>query len=102
MDTDDLSIETYEGVLGEAENLHYDLTLQFGVLSSKCANEDEYLEAATQLINEFMTYDSELLSDIFFEDPPDLKTFRHKLRKMLRNIEKVKTIPLENRTFEEW
>lgn len=30
MDTDDLSKETYKGILGEAEKLTHDLILQYG------------------------------------------------------------------------
>ena len=101
MDTDDLSVETYDGVLGEAENLHHDLTLQFGLLSSECSNEEEYLEKASQLIKEFMSYKSENLSDIFYDDVPDLKTFKRTLKNILTNIEKIKTIPLDKRTFDE-
>ncbi len=34
MDTDDLSIPTYYGVIIEPENFNHDLTLQFGMLAS--------------------------------------------------------------------
>jgi len=33
MDTDDLSNETYEAVIIEAEQFHHNLTLHFGVLA---------------------------------------------------------------------
>lgn len=102
MDTDDLSMETYKGVLVEAEKLHHDLTLQFALLTSDCSDEDEYLETATQLIDELMGYDTESLSGIFFEDVPDLKIFRNKLKKILENIKKIKARPLDKRTFEAW
>ena len=36
MDTDDLSIPTYNGIIIEAENFNHDLTIQFGVLASNC------------------------------------------------------------------
>lgn len=41
MDTHDLSKESYQGILLEAEKLTHDLTLLYGVLSSEC--ETEYL-----------------------------------------------------------
>lgn len=50
MDTDDLSIPTYDGVLIKAERFNHDLTLQFGVLASQCKNDDDYL---TCFIHEF-------------------------------------------------
>lgn len=100
MDTDDLSIEAYRGIIIEAENLHHDLTLQFGLLSSECSNEDEFLEKVAQLIDEFKPYKSEDLPDIFFDDIPDLKSFKSTLKKILTNIEKIREIPLDKRRFE--
>jgi hypothetical protein len=50
MDTDDLSKEAYKGIIAEAENFDPDLTLQFGLLSYDCANEDEYLDKSKELI----------------------------------------------------
>jgi len=42
MDTDDLSIPTYkEGIILEAERFNHDLTLQFGLLSSSCKDDEE-------------------------------------------------------------
>jgi hypothetical protein len=49
MDTDDLSRDSYEGILIEAEKLVHDLTLQFGVLSGDCKNETENLYKVCQL-----------------------------------------------------
>jgi hypothetical protein len=54
MDTDDLSRESYEGVLVEAEKLTHDLTLQFEVLSGDCKKETEYLDKAEKLTQEIM------------------------------------------------
>ena len=44
MDTDDLSREAYDAIIIEAEKLTHDLTLNFGVLSSRCRDESEYLD----------------------------------------------------------
>lgn len=74
MDTDELSNEAYKAVIIESERFHHDLTLQFGIMSSDCLDEDDFLEKATQLIEEFMTYRSEDLPDIFFDDRPKLNT----------------------------
>lgn len=54
MDTDDLSRESYEGIIIEAEKLSHDLTLRFGVLSGDCKNETEYLDKAEKLTKEIM------------------------------------------------
>ena len=50
MDTDDLSIPTYRGIIIEAENYNHDLTLQFGVLASYCKDDDDYLNQAEAMI----------------------------------------------------
>ncbi len=36
MDTDELSKETYEAVIGTASKLHEDLRLQFGLIAMQC------------------------------------------------------------------
>ena len=36
MDTDDLSSETYEAMILEAERFHHNLTLHFGMLAGQC------------------------------------------------------------------
>jgi hypothetical protein len=41
LDTDDLSINTYNAVIVEAERFHHDLTLQFGLLASGANSDDE-------------------------------------------------------------
>jgi hypothetical protein len=43
MDTDDLSNETYEAVIIEAERFHHNLTLHFGLLAGQCDTEEECL-----------------------------------------------------------
>ena len=55
MDTDDLSKESYNAILGEAESFHHDLTLQFGLLSYECSNEDEFLEESIRLITKLFS-----------------------------------------------
>jgi hypothetical protein len=65
MDTDDLSEKAYKGVMLEAEKFNHDLTLQFGLRSEDCLDEDEFLENITELIDEFKTYKAEDLPDIF-------------------------------------
>lgn len=54
MDTDDLSRESYKGILIEAEKLSHDLTLQFGLLSYDCENETEYIDRAEKLTKQIM------------------------------------------------
>lgn len=53
MDTDDLSIEAYKGILSEAEKLTDELTLHYGLLSYDCENEAEYLKKQLSLLKKF-------------------------------------------------
>jgi len=100
MDTDDLSRESYEGILIEAEKLTHDLTLQFGVLSGDCKNETEYLDKAEKLTREIMQSEDWELDDLFWGNPPEKEKLEFTCRKILENIENVKTIPIEKRKFD--
>lgn len=100
MDTDNLSNETYEAIISEAENFDHDLTLQFGVLSSSCKDEYEYIEKATKLIHKIKKLDEEGLSDIFFGSIPDIDELHDTLDQILDNIEKVNKIPFSKRHFD--
>ena len=100
MDTDDLSQEAYKAIIIEAENFNHDLTLQFGVLSYDCEDEQVYIDKSVQLINAIKNADMEDLDDIFFGNVPNLKELNNSFDKILDNIEKVKQIPFEKRHFD--
>jgi hypothetical protein len=100
MDTDDLSREAYEGILIEAEKLTHDLTLHYGLLSYKCKNETEYIEKAEKLTRAIMEVKDYQLDDLFWGNPPDKERLDYTLKKILRNIEKVKSIPTEKRKYD--
>ncbi|MCU4166756.1 hypothetical protein [Carboxylicivirga caseinilyticus] len=100
MDTDDLSKESYEGILIEAEKLTYDLTLQFGVLSGDCKNETDYVDRAEKLTREILQAEDWELDDLFWGNPPDREKLNFTLKKIIGNIEKIKKIPIENRHYD--
>ena len=100
MDTDDLSEETYQAIIIEAERFSHDLTLQFGLLSYKCKNENEYLDKSILLINEMKKLDEIGLEDMFFGNPPGMEQFHKVLDKILDNIEDVKKIPIDQRKYD--
>ena len=100
MDTDDLSREAYEAIIIEAERFSHDLTLQFGLLSYKCKNENEYLDKSILLINEMKKLDEIGLEDMFFGNPPGMDQFHRVLDKILDNIEDVKKIPIDQRKYD--
>ncbi|MDA3909814.1 MAG: hypothetical protein PF448_00470 [Bacteroidales bacterium] len=100
MDTDDLSRETYEGILIQAEKLTHDLTLLFGVLSGDCKNETEYLDKAEKLTSEIMQAEDWELDDLFWGNSQEKEKLEFTCIKILENIEKVKTIPIEKRKFD--
>lgn len=100
MDTDDLSKEAYDGILTEAEKLSHDLTLHYGLLSYECEDEAEYIEKAEKLTRNIMKIADYKLNDLFWGNPPDKKGLQKTLNKILKNIEKIKSIPFEKRNFD--
>ncbi len=86
IDTDELSDEVYEAIIGGAEEFNHDLTLQFGVLSKHCSDEKDYIKKSKMLIKEMFTYDSDDIYDLFFGNPPTKKQFHVALKKILENI----------------
>ena len=100
MDTGDLSEETHRAIMIEAEMFNHDLTLQFGLLSSHCTDENDFVKKSIQLISEMKKYDDIDLDDMFFGNPPKMNKFQIALKKILVNIVELKKIPTENRTYE--
>ena len=100
MDTGDLSEETYRAIMIEAEMFNHDLTLQFGLLSGDCKDENDFIEKSIQLINEMKKYDEIDLDDMFFGNPPEINEFQTALKKILNNIVELKKTPTENRTYD--
>ncbi len=100
MDTDDLSEETYQAIILEAERFNHDLILQFGLLSYKCQDEKEYLEKSIILIGKMKKLDEIDLEDMFFGNPPRMDQFHQVLDTILVNIEDAKKIPIEQRNHE--
>ena len=74
-----------------SRKFHRDLTLQFGVACGQCDNEDEFLDVVLELVEEFRGYEKEDLSDIFFENVPDIKSFRKVLSKISVNVNTIKS-----------
>jgi lipopolysaccharide assembly outer membrane protein LptD (OstA) len=104
MDTDDLSRETHNAIIDTAERFHNDLTLQFGVLASSCDTDNEFLDESESMIKQWLTdWDlEEVIDDIFFDDLPTKKGFEKILLKIVKNIENVRKIPMEQRKFDLW
>lgn len=100
MDTDNLSNETYEAIITEAEKFDSDLTLQFGVLSNSCKDEYEYIEKAIKLIHKIKKMNEDELPDIFFGPSLDIEELHDTLDQMLENINQVNKIPFSKRHFD--
>jgi len=100
MDTDNLSRESYEGIIIEAEKLSHDLTIQFGVLSGDCKNETEYIDKAEKLTKDIMKAEDWEIDDLFWGNPPEKEKLELTCIKILENIQKVKSIPIEKRKFD--
>ncbi len=104
MDTDDLSIPTYKGIIIEAEKFNHDLTLQFGVLASGCKDDDDYLNQAEDLIKEWLQIDEfeDIIDDIFYGESVNEKEFKKTLNKLLSNIAEIRKTPMKEREYEDW
>ena len=101
MDTDDLSQEAYKAVITEADQLDRDLTLEFGLLSTKCKDEEEYLLAVKEMILDWKEDLSAAMLDIFYcDNPPSQDAFEKALLKIETNILAVEKTPYKNRKFD--
>ncbi len=104
MDTDDLSIPTYKGIISEAEKFNHDLTLQFGVLASSCNDDDDYLNQSENLIKDWLQENDfeDIIDNIFFGQKVNEDAFRKNLNKILSHIAEIRKTPIELRGFENW
>ena len=104
MDTDDLSIPTYNGIIKEAEIFNHNLTLQFGVLASTCKNDDDYLNKAEALIKEWLNEGdlNNLTDDIFFGEYVNHAEFKKTLKNILTNIAEIRKTAMDKREYENW
>ncbi|OYU84974.1 MAG: hypothetical protein CFE24_04055 [Flavobacterium sp. BFFFF2] len=104
MDTDELSVPTYDGIIRAAEKFNHNLTLQFGVLASNCKDDDDYLNQAEAIINQWLQMDQfeEIIDDIFFGESVSQEEFINTLNKISSNIAEVRITPMEQREYEDW
>ncbi|WP_376777336.1 hypothetical protein [Flavobacterium covae] len=104
MDTDDLSIPTYNGIIIEAENFNHDLTIQFGLLASNCKDDDDFLNQAEKSIKTWLKTDNfeDVIDDIFFGELVDEIEFKNTLFKILANIQETRNTPMNEREYEDW
>ena len=104
MDTDDLSMPAYNGIITEAEKFHHDLDLQFGVLASECNDDDDYLNKAEAMIKEWLVEKNfyAIVDENFFGEAVDLNKFKTTLNKLLSNIEEIRKTPMKRREYEQW
>lgn len=104
MDTDDLSISTYNGILTEAKKFNHDLTLQFGMLASQCKDDDNYLDKAEILIKKWLNkkdFDN-IIDAIFYGESVDYAEFKKTLGKISTNIAEKRKTPMDKREFVDW
>ena len=100
MDTDDLSKEANEAILVEAEKYSHDLTLHFGVLSSKCQDELEYIEKSKKLAEEILQLEDYEIEDLLFGNFQSRDHLENTIRRIMRNIEELNKIPINERHFD--
>ncbi|MCF6347991.1 MAG: hypothetical protein L3J20_06800 [Flavobacteriaceae bacterium] len=83
----------------EAEIFNHDLTLQFGLLSGKCKDEDNFIKKSLELIEEMKKHNEIDLDDMFFGNPPEMKDFHIALNRIIENIRQVKKISPEKKEY---
>ena len=98
MDTGDLSEEAYRAIIIEAELFNHNLTLQFGLLSYECEDENNFIEKSILLINDIRTFNEWMLEDMFFGESYDKNQLYKTLDRILVNIENYVT-RMENGEF---
>lgn len=89
IDTDDLTDKKYNAIIAEAEKFNHDPTLQFGLLSYSCKDEDAFVAASKKLIEKMLKYNKANLADIFFDNAPPMADFHVALHQILTNIENL-------------
>ena len=99
MDTDNLSNEAYDAIIREAECFTHNLTLRFAVVAADCRTEEEYLNEISEMIAELRVADADDLYDFFWAEPPSRKDLNAALDRISENIQRVREIPLDKRTY---
>jgi hypothetical protein len=84
----------------EAEKLTHDLTLHYGLLSYDCKNEDEFIEKAEKLTMQLMKAEDHELDEFFWGNPPNKERLEYTLKAILKNIGKVRSVPVEKRKYD--
>lgn len=97
MDTDDLSIESYQ-IIVLANEISDFMKTDFGVLATKCKNEKEYLDKAFTFAQNILYDQADYLESWMIEDRLDEK----KLIKLTKYIKQVQKIPEDQRSYDEW
>ena len=101
MDTDNLSAETYNGIIITAEMFHHNLTLRFAVLANDCKNDNDFINVCEQLIKEWLKAGiEEFMDEIFYEEMPDVNEFENVLHKILNKIIEIRKTPMDKRAYE--
>jgi hypothetical protein len=89
MDTDDLSENTYQAIIAEAEHFNHDLTLQFGLLPYYCSNESEYIQKSIALVKQIKKMNKGEIDDMFFKKLPKKKELIQAVNRILDNIKSL-------------
>lgn len=90
IDTADLSEDVYQAIMVEAEMFNHDLTLQFGLLSGECKDEDDFINKSASMIQEMKNYNENDVDFMFFGNPPPMNDFHDILCKIQKNIDELR------------
>ena len=97
MDTDDL-FEEASVIFSTAYDISEFLRVDIGTMAKKYKNEDEYLDAVYELVKAIATDQNDYLEEWSLEKRLD----EVKLNDFVLQIEKIKNIPINKRTYYEY
>ena len=81
-----MSREANDAILLEAEKFTHHLTLHYGVLSSACEDEVDYIDKALEMTKEIMDADDCELNGLFWGYLPDKERLNFTLQTIINNI----------------
>ncbi len=104
MDTDDLSILAYKSIIMEDEKFNHNFSLQCGILASSWKDDDETLNKAEILFNDWLQVNNleNIINGTFLRQKVNKNAFRKTLNKVLANFAEISKIPMDYREFEDW
>ena len=96
MDTNDLTVKAYE-VLNISEETNHLITVHIGAMCSRFSNENDFLEAVSELINSIKDNPEDFIDNWDLADEVNIASLHTGLSKLQNYVFKIIQTPFENR-----